>query len=72
MFNTLRMSLKIDINYAINSFIYTLKKAPIFKDLFVDNSIYKNKVLKGFIRVLSLILSKSAIKAILRNFPLYY
>ena len=29
MINTLKMSLKIDFNYAINSFIYNLKKTPI-------------------------------------------
>ncbi|MBQ2640233.1 MAG: hypothetical protein IJF92_05705 [Bacilli bacterium] len=57
MFNVLRMSLKIDINYAINSFIYTLKKAPIFKDLFVDDSLYKSHKAKSIIRVLAIILS---------------
>ena len=57
MFRTLRMSLKIDMNYAINSFIYTLKNTPIFKDLFVGDSLYKSKKAKAIIRVLGLVLS---------------
>ncbi len=57
MLNTLKMSLKIDMTYAINSFIYTIKKTPIFKDLFIDDSLYKSKKAKAFIRLLGIILS---------------
>ena len=37
MLNTLKMSLKIDFNYAINSFIYNLKKTPILKNIIPNN-----------------------------------
>lgn len=56
MIKCLKMSLKIDMTYAINSFIYGLRKLPIFKDLFTDD-IYKSKALKKIIRILSIILS---------------
>ena len=36
MFNILKMTYKIDMTYAINSFIYSIKHLPIFKDLFPD------------------------------------
>lgn len=57
MINTLKTSLKIDMTYAINSFIYNIKRAPIFKDLFPDNSLYKSKKAKTFIRLLGIVLS---------------
>ena len=57
MLNILKMSLKIDTMYAINSFIYTLKKLPIFKDLFVCNGIYKSKKAKSIIGFLGVLLS---------------
>ncbi|MBE6158018.1 MAG: hypothetical protein E7160_04415 [Firmicutes bacterium] len=51
------MSLKIDTIYAINSFIYALKKLPIFKDLFVGNNIYKSRKAKNIIGFLGVVLS---------------
>lgn len=57
MINTLRMSLKIDMTYAINSFIYSLKKLPILKEVFPDNSLYKSQKAKSLIRILGIILS---------------
>lgn len=56
MIKTLMMSLKIDMTYAINSFLYQLKRLPIFKDLLTDD-VYQGKVLKKVIRILSLLLS---------------
>lgn len=56
MISTLKMSLKIDMTYAINSFIYMLRKLPIFKDLFTDD-IYKSQLLKKCVRLLSILLS---------------
>ena len=56
MIRTLRMNLKIDIAFSVNSFIYSLRKLPIFRDLFTDD-IYKNKTLKRIIGILGLILS---------------
>lgn len=61
MINSLRMSFKIDMTYAINSFIYSLKKIPIFKDLFPGDNLYKSKKAKSIIRVLGLILSSARI-----------
>lgn len=57
MINILRMSLKIDMTYAINSFIYSIKKLPIVKELFPDNALYKSKKAKSLIRLLGIILS---------------
>lgn len=57
MINTLKMSFKIDITYAINSFIYNIKRFPILKDLFPGNGLYKSERAKAFVRILALILS---------------
>lgn len=57
MFKSLSMSFKIDMTYAINSFIYSIKHLPIFKDLFPGNGLYKSKEIKSFIRILAFILS---------------
>ena len=56
MIRTLKMSLKIDMTYAINSFIYHIRKLPVFKDLFTDD-IYKSNVLKTIVIILGIILS---------------
>ena len=56
MISSLKRSLKIDICYAVNSFIYSIRKLPILDDLITDD-IYKSKRLKGIIRIISLILS---------------
>ena len=54
MINTLKMSLKIDFNYAINSFIYNLKKTPILKNI-IPISLYSKEGFKKFIRILGVI-----------------
>jgi len=54
MIRTLYYSLKIDTYYAINSFIYLLRKLPILKDLFTEDA-YTSKILKllsGFFGIL--------------------
>ncbi len=58
MLNTLKMSFKIDTAYATNSFIYTLKKLPILKDILSDD-LYSSTSLKNFIRVLGIILTSA-------------
>lgn len=45
MIRSLVTALSIDINYSTNSFIYTLRKVPIFKDL-ISEDIYNSKVIK--------------------------
>ena len=57
MIDTLKTSFKIDTTYSINSFIYLLKKTPIFKDLIVGDSIYKNNTIKSIIRIFVIIFS---------------
>lgn len=57
MINSLKMSFKIDVTYAINSFIYNIKKFPILKDLFPGDGLYKSTKAKSIIRILALILS---------------
>ena len=69
MLNTLKMTLKIDCFYAVNSFIYALKKLPIFKDLFTDD-IYKSKFLKRIIGGIGLFLSFS--RALLYKLLYFY
>ena len=64
MFNTLKMSLKIDYTYKINSFIYNLRKLPILKDL-ITNDLYKSKNLKflfNFIIIIYLCLKSLFLK----------
>lgn len=56
MSRVLKMSLKIDMVYAINSFIYVLSKLPIFRDLITED-IYKSKTLKKCVGILGIILS---------------
>lgn len=57
MINTLKMSFKIDITYAINSFIYNIKRFPVLKDLFPGDGLYKSKKVKTIVRLLALLLS---------------
>lgn len=54
--NSLKKTLEIDIAYSVNSFIYTLRKLPILKDLFTDD-IYASKHLKKGVGVVGLLLS---------------
>lgn len=56
MIKTLMMNLKIDTYAAVNSFIYSLRKLPIFNDLFTDD-IYKSKLLKRLVGILGFILT---------------
>ncbi len=56
MIKHLIRSLNIDISYAVNSFIYSIRKLPILDDLITDD-IYKSKVSKRIISVISIILS---------------
>ena len=56
MINNLIRSLNIDISYAVNSFIYGIRKLPILDDLITDD-IYKSKISKRIISVISIILS---------------
>ena len=58
MINTLIKSLEIDIVYAVNSLIYSLKKLPILKDLLTDDA-YGSKVLKIIIGIIGIVLSTS-------------
>lgn len=56
MFSTLYYSLKIDTYYAINSFIYYLRKTPIFKD-FLTPDAYNSKILKCIAGIIGIVLS---------------
>ena len=56
MISHLIRSLNIDISYAVNSFIYGLRKLPILDDLITDD-IYNSKISKRIISVISIILS---------------
>ena len=56
MINTLRVALKVDLTYAINSHIYRIKKLPILRDLLNDD-VYKGEGLKKFARVFSILVS---------------
>lgn len=52
--NTFKTSFDIDFTYAINSFVYTLKKTPIIKNIISDN-IYSKEGFKLFVKILGLI-----------------
>ena len=54
MIRTLKKSLQIDICYSVNSFIYFLRRLPIFKDL-ITRDAYSSKFLKRFIELLGFI-----------------
>ncbi|MDO4996647.1 MAG: hypothetical protein Q4E69_05660 [Bacilli bacterium] len=56
MIKCLYQSLKIDTYYAVNSFLFFLRKLPIFKDLITDD-VYKSSGLKNIIGIIGLILS---------------
>lgn len=58
MINILIKSLEIDIVYAVNSLIYSLRNLPILKDLLTDDA-YDSKVLKIVIGIIGIILSTS-------------
>lgn len=58
MINILIKSLEIDIVYAVNSLIYSLRNLPILKDLLTDDA-YDSKVLKIVIGIIGIVLSIS-------------
>lgn len=69
MLRTLKKALDIDIAYSVNSFIYVLKKLPIFKDLFT-NDVYSSKTIKCIVTIIGLILSLG--RAIFLKFIYYF
>lgn len=73
MINTLKMSLKIDLTYAINANMHFIKKLPIFRDLLNDD-VYKGQGLKKFARVFSIGLSaiRFIVYRLLYFFVLYF
>lgn len=58
MINIFKTCLDIDFTYAINSFVYTLKKTPIIKNIINDN-IYSKKVFKQIAKLLAIICTMS-------------
>ena len=56
MFKTFKLSFKIDIAYAVNSFVYVLKKLPILKNI-IPNDLYSNSGLKTFVSILGIFLT---------------
>ncbi len=52
MIKTIIMSLNIEKTYAINSFLYNLKRLPIFKDLLTDD-VYQSQKIKSIFKFLS-------------------
>lgn len=56
MIRALYYTLKIDIAYSVNSFIYALKHLPIFKDLLTDDA-YSSKLLKKLVSIIGIIFS---------------
>lgn len=56
MIKVLKKTLEIDIAYSVNSFIYSLSKLPIFKDL-ITNAAYNSNLIKKIVGLISIILS---------------
>lgn len=56
MIRALRYTLEIDIAYSVNSFIYILRRLPIFKDLLTEDA-YSSKVLKRVVSIIGIIFS---------------
>lgn len=56
MINVLYKTLQIDVAYSVNSFIYIIRKLPIFRDLFTDD-IYKSKIIKTIVGIFGAIFS---------------
>ena len=54
MFNIIKTSFKIDMVYAINSFIYNIKRIPIL-GVFLPNDMYQRRILKKVIQYIILI-----------------
>ena len=56
MIKALFQTLKIDVYYSVNSFLFLLKKFPIFKDL-LTNDVYQSKTIKTFVGIIGSIFS---------------
>ena len=56
MINILRKTLQIDIAYSVNSFLYVLRRLPIFRDLITDD-VYKSKSIKRIIGFFGILFS---------------
>ena len=56
MINVLKTTFKIDMAYAINSFIFIIKKIPVIR-LLVSDKFYSSNFLKVFIRIFGIILT---------------
>lgn len=56
MINVLKTTFKVDMAYAINSFIYIIKKVPIIRIL-VSDKFYSSVFLKRFVQILGIILT---------------
>lgn len=56
MIKSLYYSLKIDTYYAVNSFIFSLRELPIFRDLFTEDS-YKDSFFKNILGIFGFISS---------------
>ncbi len=69
MINILHKTLQIDIAYSVNSFIYVLRRLPIFKDLITDD-IYKSKTIKRIIGFFGMILSM--VRALFLKFMYFF
>ena len=69
MIKTYFQTFKIDLYYSVNSFLYLLKRLPIFKDLFT-NDIYHNSILKGIVGCIGILVS--FIRALTFKFLYYY
>lgn len=70
--NTFKTSFDIDFTYAINSFVYTLKKTPVIKNIISDN-IYSKEGFKLFVKILGLIctISKLVISRLIYFFFIF-
>lgn len=68
MIKTLYYSLKIDVYYAINSFIFLLRKIPFLNKVLNDDS-YNNKIIKIVSGIIGVILSLG--KSLLLKFVYY-
>ena len=69
MISSFYQTFKIDLYHSVNSFIYGLRRTPIFKDL-ITNDIYKSKSIKRIIGIFGSIVS--LFRAFLFKYLYYY
>ena len=69
MISSFYQTFKIDLYYSVNSFIYGLRRTPIFKDL-ITNDIYKSKSIKRIIGIFGSVIS--LFRAFLFKYLYYY